>query len=297
MKKLFVLCLLCLSANAAIADDSGHALTMWRVDGASNSIYLLGSIHLLRQQDHPLHTAIDAAYEVADVVVMELDMDDLDPVYTQSAFNRAGVMTDGTTLRDLMGEGPYAMAEEAAAVVDIPLDMLAQTEPWLAAINVELMALYRIGFDPTLGVEMTITNRATSDGKPIEGLETVDEQLAFLDGLPLEAQREMLLQTLTESAGLAESIDGMIDAWHHGDVETLERDLLGTIEQQPELNAALLVNRNRRWAETIAGWVDDDRNYLIVVGALHLIGDEGVPSLLTDRGIGIHQLSDAEGLR
>ena len=283
--------------SEAVAGDSDHALTLWRSQGTSNSIYLLGSVHLLREEDHPLHSAIDAAYEDADVVVMELDMDDLDPAKAQAAFRRAGVLTDGTTLRDLMGEEPYAQAEKAAAAVDVPLDMLAQSEPWLAAITVELMALYRIGFNPLYGVEMTITNRATSDGKPIEGLETVDEQLAFLDGLPLEAQREMLLQTLTGSAALPESIDGTIEAWHHGDVQALERDLLSAIREQPELHAALLVDRNRRWAEAIAGWIGDDRDYLVVVGALHLVGDEGVPALLEEKGIGIHQLSHSEGLR
>ncbi|MCG8371089.1 MAG: TraB/GumN family protein [Proteobacteria bacterium] len=297
MMRRIAACLSILAANAAVAGDSDHALTLWRSQGTSNSIYLLGSVHLLREEDHPLHSAIDAAYDDADVVVMELDMDDLDPAKAQAAFRRAGVLTDGTTLRDLMGEEPYAQAEKAAAAVDVPLDMLAQSEPWLAAITVELMALYRIGFNPLYGVEMTITNRATSDGKPIEGLETVDEQLAFLDGLPLEAQREMLLQTLTGSAALPESIDGTIEAWHHGDVQALERDLLSAIREQPELHAALLVDRNRRWAEAIAGWIGDDRDYLVVVGALHLVGDEGVPALLEEKGIGIHQLSHSEGLR
>ena len=269
---------------------------MWRVDGLSNSVYLLGSIHLLREEDHPLPGVIDEAYADADVIVMELDMDDLDPAYTQMAFNRAGVMTDGTTLQDLMGDAAYAEAEEAAAVVDIPLDLLAQSEPWLAAMTVELMMLYRIGFDPLLGVEMTMTTRATSDGKPIEGLETIDEQLSFLDGLPLEAQREMLLQTLAEGAALSESIDDLIDAWRHGDTKTLEESLLSSIGEQSEFSDVLIADRNRRWAETISTWLDDDQDYLVVVGALHLVGDEGVPSLLADKGIGIHQLREQAGL-
>ena len=108
-------------------------------------------------------------------------------------------------------------------MIDIPLDMLAQSEPWLAAMTVELMMLYRIGFDPLLGVEMIMTTRATQDGKPIEGLETIDEQLSFLDGLPLEAQREMLLQTLAEGAALSESIDELIDAWRYGDTRTWKK--------------------------------------------------------------------------
>jgi uncharacterized protein YbaP (TraB family) len=297
MMRLYPALLFGLLLSTASADEVGHPVTLWHVTGESNSIYLLGSIHLLREQDHPLPVVIDEVYDDADVIVMELDMDDLDPVYTQVAFNRAGVRQDGTTLRDLMGDRLYAEAEEAAAVIDIPLEMLAQSEPWLAAMTVELMMLYRVGFDPMLGVEMTMTSRAAADGKPIEGLETVDEQLAFLDGLPLEAQREMLLQTLAEGAVLNESIDELIQAWRHGDTKTLEEGLLSTIEEQSLLAEALISNRNRRWAETISTWLDDDRDYLVVVGALHLVGDHGVPALLADKGIGIQQLRESAGLR
>src|SRR5210317_1253745 len=289
--------LLCVLAFAAWGDDDSHPVTLWRADGSSNTIYILGSIHMLREKDHPLPQVIDDAYADAEIIVMELDMDDLDPAYTQIAFNAAGVMRDGTTLRDLMGEANYAQAEKAAAAIDIPLDMLAQSEPWLAAMTIELMMLYRIGFDPLLGVEMMMTARATQDGKPIEGLETIDEQLSFLDGLPLEAQREMLLQTLTEGAALSESIDELIDAWRHGDTRTLEEGLLSSIGEQSVLSEALVTGRNRRWAETIAAWLDDERDYLVVVGALHLVGDEGVPNLLADKGIGIHQLREQAGLR
>ena len=191
----------------------------------------------------------------------------------------------------------YAQAEAAAEVVDIPLDMLAQSEPWLAAVTVELMMLYRIGFNPMLGVEMTVSNRAAADGKPVEGLETVDEQLGFLDGLPLEAQRDMLLQTLIQGAAMRESTDMLVDAWHSGDTAMLERELLGELQKQQELYKTLIVDRNRRWADTIEDLLDDDQDYLIVVGALHLIGDDGVPALLADKGIGIHQLSESAGTR
>jgi len=297
MRSIIASLVLVLVSSAALAGDEAHPVTLWRVAGEANSVYLLGSIHLLREQDLPLPTVIDDAYGDADIVVMELDMDDMDPVYAQAAFNRAGVRTDGTTLQDLMGDEAYAEAEKIAARLDIPLDMLAQSEPWLAALTVELMMLYRIGFDPTLGVEMIITQRATADGKPIEGLETIDEQLSFLDGLPLEAQREMLLQTLAEGAALSETIDELIHAWHHGDTAALEEGLLASIGEQDAFTDALIHDRNRRWADTIAAWLDDERDYLVVVGALHLVGELGVPALLDDRGFGIHQLSEPATLR
>lgn len=289
--------LLCVFTTSTLAGDQAHPVTLWRIQGESNSIYLLGSIHLLREQDHPLPGVIDRAYDDAEIIVMELDMDDLDPAYTQMAFNRAGVMADGTTLRDLMGDDAYMRAEEAAAIVDIPLDMLAQSEPWLAAMTVEIMLLYRIGFNPMLGVEMTMTSRAARDKKPIEGLETIDEQLSFLDGLPMEAQSDMLIQALIEGAELNDSIDAIIDAWHEGDTAMLEDTLLSSMEEQAELSKVLITDRNHRWADTIAGWLDDDRDYLVIVGALHLVGNAGVPALLKARGLGIQQLSEPARLR
>ena len=164
-------------------------------------------------------------------------------------------------------------------------------------MTVEVMLLYTMGFNPMLGVEMTMTSRAASDGKPIEGLETVDEQLAFLDGLPLDVQSEMLIQTLTEGADLDESIDAIVDAWRFGDMTALEDDLLSSIEEQSELSEVLITGRNYRWVEAILGMLGGDKDYLVVVGALHLVGDEGVPALLEKKGLGIQQLSESAGLR
>ncbi len=287
------LILLVFAALPGLAAES-HPVTLWQIDGKHNVVFLLGSIHMLRADDHPLPAVVEAAYDEAEALVMELDMDDLDPAATQAAFNRAGMLADGRTLADLMGETAYAEAARLADAVDIPLDMLGQTKPWLAAMTVEMMLLFRIGFDPSLGIDMTMAARAQSDGKPISGLETVDDQLSFLDGLPLEAQRAMLLETLRDGADIENSIDAMITAWRNGDVETLESGLTEAFDDHEALSRMLIEARNRRWVEAIVGLLDDDEDYLVVVGALHLVGDLGVPGLLETRGTHIRQLSEPE---
>ncbi len=297
MTRLLCLLLLLTGSTAASADSAGHPLTLWRAEGLSNTVYLLGSIHLLRESDHPLPTAIYAAYDEAEVLVMELDMDDLDPAAMQQLFNESGVLQDGTTLRDLMGDELYAEAEAAAEAMDIPIDLLAQSEPWLAAVTVEMLALYRIGFNPMLGIEMHMTSKAVKDGKPIEGLEEAEQQLQFLDGLSLEAQRDMLLQTLEEGANMGETIDELILAWRNGDVDTLETGLLESFAEHRELHDALVTQRNIRWVEQIGALLDDEDDYLVIVGAMHLVGDVGVPKLLADKGVQIRQLSEPPGLR
>lgn len=293
MKILAMLLLLSASAGA-LAD---YPVTMWQVDGKRNSVYLLGSIHLLREQDHPLPAIINAAYSDAEVVIMEIDMDDLDPIAAQTAFSQYGMISDGRTLAEWMGERDYARAVDAAQKVGIPLHMMSGVEPWYAAITAEIMVLSRIGFDPNLGIEQWITNKATKDGKPIEGLETVEEQIRFLDGLSLPAQRAMLISTLEESATLAQVMDELIDAWRRGDTGFLERELLQGFEDFEELNQAILVDRNNRWVRQIWDLLDDEQDYLIVVGALHLVGDKGVPRQLSKRGVAVRQLSESATLR
>jgi uncharacterized protein YbaP (TraB family) len=291
MNKFFLSTLLLLSFTPAWCDTGGHPVTMWRAAGENNSVYLLGSIHLLRPQDLPLPSVVDTAYDDAEVLVMELDMDDLGADVSQ-VFAKSGVMKDGTTLRQVLGEEYFARASAAADAIDIPIELLAHSEPWLAAITVEMMIFYRIGFNPMLGVEMQMVSRAARDGKPIEGLETAEEQTAFLDGLTIETQREMLLQVLEEGATISESIDEIIHAWRIGDVAALESGLLEDLAENAELAEALVNSRNRRWVDQISELLDDDDDYLIIVGALHLVGEQGVPQLLARDGVEIDQLSE-----
>ncbi len=286
MRSLLLLSLL-LSQSLSADDD---LFTMWQIEGASNSIYLLGSVHLLRASDHPLPAMIDVAYEDAEVLVMEIDMDDIDPIQAQTLVSSLGVLGEGSSLEELMGASAWQEALAAAEAIDIPLDLLNSSEPWLAAITVEQMLLMRIGFNPSMGVEMHLVQRAATDNKDILGLETVEEQLRFLDNLSAEAQREMLLQALLESADIEALMDELIDAWRNGDLEFMEDTILADMQQYTELHEVIVVERNRRWIAAINEYMTHDDDYLIIVGALHLVGDDGVPSLLRQQGTRIRQL-------
>ena len=277
-----------------LADADGHPVTLWKAEGAGNRIYLLGSVHLLRREDHPLPAVIDAAYDDAETLFMELDMDDLDPLAMQATINRLGMLDEDQSLRDVMGEDLYEEAMQAAESLDIPLDMLARTEPWFAAITVEQLALTRIGFNPLWGIEMHMMSRASQDGKEIHGLESVEQQLGFLDGLSLDAQRELLLQTLAEGANIRDIMDQLVAAWRTGDIAYMEKNLLADIAEYPELYEAIVADRNRDWVNTIDKLFGDEEDYLVIVGALHLIGDDGMPRLLESRGYKVSQMHEQQ---
>jgi uncharacterized protein YbaP (TraB family) len=286
-----MICLI-MAAGSAAPQSTGHPISMWQITGASNRIYLLGSVHVLRQQDHPIPTAIEKAYEDAEILIMEVDVDDLDPMEMAGMVNELGVIKDGGTLQEIMGPSLYDEAADYASQLDIPFLMLAQTEPWLAAITIEQMMLLRIGFNPEYGIEFHLSAKAGEDSKEILGLESVREQLEFLDKLSLSAQRELLIQTLRESLNIEENLDLLINAWRHGDIDFLEENLLVEMQRYPELYRTLVVDRNEAWVERIRNLIGEQDDYLIVVGTLHLVGNDGVPALLSEIGITTDQLRE-----
>ena len=279
------------TGSASAADEPAM---LWVAQGKQNSVYLLGSIHLLRPTDHPLPSAIELVYDAAEVLVMELDMDNLDYVEVMSTFRELGVLPDDVQLKDLLGEELHAQASAAAEATEIPLELLAQSEPWLATVTVQELLSMRVGFSGDLGVEQYLTDKALADGKPIGGLETVAEQLGYLDGLPMDAQSQWLVHSLVDGLRIEMIVDQLVAAWRKGDIDYLERELLHEARMSPALHDALLVQRNRNWIDRIVAYLDDDQDYLIVVGAAHLVGDDGIVKLLTERDVNVSQLGIAE---
>ena len=297
MKSLSVITVLAclvagLVAHASFADE--HALPIWQIDGDDNRIYLLGSVHLLREQDYPLPSRIEDVYADAEQLIMELDLDDLDEASAQTMVNELGSIRNGSSLAELLGEADYEEASALAAEINFPLQMLATAEPWLAAITIEQLMLQQIGFNPDFGIEAYFVKKAAGDGKEITGLEELSEQLGLLDALSAEAQRSLLLQTLTDAADIAAKMNELIDAWRVGDAEYLEANMLKDMQKFPELYNAIVVNRNRNWVESIEDLLDDDQDYLIVVGALHLVGEDSVTTMLAERGRPAIQLRQSD---
>ncbi len=224
---------------------------------------------------------------------MELDLDNIDAVGALQFLMTYGVLDDGTTLEDLMGPKMYAQAKASASETGIPIELLDKSEPWLAAMTVQEITMMRIGFKPEFGVEMYLMAKASVDGKPITGLETVEQQLGFLDGLSIETQSRWFLQSLVEGHRMEMLIDDMVAAWRSGDLQFLERELLHEMLDYPELHQAILTDRNKSWIAPIMELLDDKDDYLVIVGAAHLIGEDGVPDLLSQQGVRIRQLHES----
>lgn len=283
---LLAAAILLFQVPAARAD----ALPMWEVQGAANRVAILGSIHFLKPGRDPLPPAVVEAYRNADVVVMEIDLDDLDPAAAQASLQRLGIDPRGRTLEELLGPRAYGAAQARARAAGIELTLLQGFEPWLAAITVTQLQLERLGYDADSGVERQLLEMAQRDRKEIRGLETVEQQFAAMDSLPPAAQSAFLLETLDDAATMADQVDAIVAAWKKGDTRALESEFLHGLKEQPDLYRRIVVDRNRSWATRLKVLLSDRHDYLVVVGTLHLVGPDSLIGMLERAGYAPRQV-------
>ncbi len=267
-----------------------EGLPLWEMRGEANRVYILGSMHFLRPGSDRLPARVINAYEDAEVVVMELDLDDLDPLASAATLQRLGLDPDGRSLEELLGSRDYQAAASRARAIGVDMALLSGYEPWLAAITITQLKLQLLGFDASAGVEQQLLALAQHDGKEIRGLETLEEQLAAMDELPPAAQRAFLLETLDEAADIEGRIDDIVTAWRNGDLRAMEREFLDGLRDQPDLYRRIVVERNRNWARQVEALAGERRDYLVVVGTLHLVGPDSLIEMLSDAGLAPRQV-------
>lgn len=273
-----------LFAALAVPAARAEGPPVWSVAGRTNTVYLFGSVHLLKPGEFVLQGALEEAYEDAEAVFLEVDMDDLSPLELAAATAHRAIDPQGRSLDELMG-GDAALARDRAREAGIDLSLLGQLEPWFAGLTIVSLALARDGYVADAGVEQVVQVRAAADDKEILGLETLDEQLAALDSMEIGVQREFLLKALDDAQRPADALETFLRSWREGDDEALAEELASEFAGAPELYRSLMLDRNRNWVERISGLLDDSRDYLVVVGALHLVGPDGLPALLAARGL------------
>lgn len=251
--------------------------------GKTNTVYLLGSVHFLKPAEK-LPAAIDAAYAEAEQLLMEIDMDDLDPLHAQQVTLELGMLPPNQTLESQLGAATYAKVSEQARAIGIEPAMLNRFRPWLAALTLVQLQLVKMGLDPNAGVEQRFVARAAADHKEIKGLETLRDQLAMMASLPLAQQREFLLYSVEDTERATREIDDLIAAWRSGDLAGLAALMTEGFEKYPDLYRPMTVDRNRKWIGPLEALLDDRDDYLVIVGALHLVGKDSVIELLEKRG-------------
>jgi uncharacterized protein YbaP (TraB family) len=252
-------------------------------------VYLLGSIHVLRPADYPLAPAVLQAYGSAKSLLMEINLDEIDSEQVQAQMLSGATLADGKSLPDILGQRRYARAESLARELGVELPMFDQFAPWFVAEAISQLQLMQLGFQPQSGVEMYFLERARSDGKSVAGLESVHDQIALFESLPMDTQAQYLIASLEQAHELPKQVDDMVRAWQRGDTAWFERQLQSEFGNDPVLYQSFLIARNRKWIPKIEALLDQDKNYLVIVGTGHLVGHDSVIDLLKKDGVGATQ--------
>ena len=255
---------------------------LWVIKDEDTTIYLFGSIHVLKPGLGWFDDGVKTAFDSSDQLVLELV--DLPAAETQALFGKLAMDQQGKTLRSKMNDADRAVYDAAMGKLGIPSPALDPFEPWAAGMTLSLMAIQKAGFDPNSGVEKQLTAAAKVSNKPIAGLETAEFQLGIFDTLPEADQIAFLVETAKTIDDTNSMMDKMVNMWGSADTESLAQ-LLNEGMTSRALYDALLTKRNANWAKWISAQMKKPGVTFMAVGAGHLAGSTSVQALLPAYGL------------
>ena len=277
--------LVALSVRAGAADPS----FLWKVTSDRGSIYLAGSVHMLSQDDYPLNPAYERSFREATLLVEEVDFAEVLAPDSQFRMLSRSLMPGGQTLESVIATETLAALRDRLKEFGMPIEPLKRFKPWALALTLLNMEWQQNGLDPSLGLDRHFYERARAEKKPVEALETVDFQISRFDDLGWEEQDKLLMSGLRDLSTRKKSAADLTRAWKTGDVAALERVALEDLRTEPLLYQRLLVERNHNWLPRIEALFDRPGPALVIVGAAHLIGPDGLLASLKAKGYRLEQ--------
>jgi len=283
MRKLYLFFLLVIAVPA-------HAVpAMWRVYDADTEIILFGTIHELPATAVWQSPRILDAFDAAQSLVVEVDIPD-DPYVVARSVERIGIQSGLPPLVDRVPKDRRAALLKAVDEAKLPIAALDRMRTWLAAITISDRLVDGAGFGAENGVDTLLMARARTAKKPIVGLETIDQQLGYFDTLTEADQRALLLATVDDAGTARAETEKLVADWLAGDTDAIYAGADKELRTTPELLARLVTQRNARWADWIAGVMNNPGKQFIAVGAGHLAGPNSVQSLLEAKGFKVERI-------
>lgn len=281
-----LLSLLPISAPA-VGKDEHHCL--WKaVSPEGGVVYLLGSVHVLPKSAYPLAAPIESAFKESATIAFEVDFEAMKT--SGPAIFQAGSLPAGTKLEQVLAPDTRKVLETYLQEEGLSLSSFEMMRPWMAALSLTALELIKMGYSPEAGVDITLAQRASEEGKTIIGLETAEDQVSLFSQLSEEQSEAFLRYTIRDLRTLKKQLDAIITAWKHGDTLKL-REILGqAFQDEPEVLRRFVTDRNNKWMPKIISLFGNTKPSMVVVGTLHLVGKEGILEQLRKAGYRIEQL-------
>jgi uncharacterized protein len=268
--------------QAAVQAEARPA--MWRVSDADTTIYLFGTIHLLPEGVNWRTPGLERALQASDELVTEVVFPE-DPAVMAQTMMKLALSPGQPPVLERVPEAVRPALAERIKRSAVPEQVLNQLETWAVVMMLMSTSFQELGLNPELGVERAVEAVFKERGRPESGLETLEQQLGFFDGLSEEAQRAMLASVAEDTETSRAQFMAMMEAWRTGDVEAISRTFDTELEAHPELLDVLLRRRNANWTDWIAERLQRPGTVFVAVGAGHLAGPHSVQNMLAARGI------------
>ncbi len=266
--------------QAAAARVAAHP-ALWVVKDDDTTIYLFGTVHVLKPSLSWFDGAVKKAFERSDTLVLE--MVEPDAATMQQSVASRGLDLGGTPLSQKLPEAKRSAYAATLGALGIPPAGLDVFRPWMAAVTLSVAGLPKLGYDPNSGAEKVLAAAAKASGKPVEGLETFDQQLGYLADMAEPLQIKYLVSVIDDYPKMGSELDKMVARWAAGDPEGLAKVMNESLDETPELAKVLLTDRNARWTDWIVHRLDQPGTVFVAVGAAHLAGQDSVVSMLAKR--------------
>jgi uncharacterized protein len=274
-------------AAEPVPQPAHHCL--WRVESDSGALFLLGSVHLLKPAHYPLSPVIESAFATSAVLVLEVDLGTLRDPATQLRLMQKGTLPAGQTLQGILKPETFKLASQRASDMKLNAALFAAFKPWMFGATLSLLKIQALGFKPEHGIEQHFYDAALKAGKPVLGLETIDYQVDLLDSLAGLDPDALLTQMLNDLAVVETQLNEIVQAWSCGDLPALEATLLRSLKDYPDIFDRFIVQRNRNWMARIDAFLKTGNVHMVIVGAGHLAGKDGLVSQLRERGFKVVQ--------
>jgi uncharacterized protein len=277
---------------------AGERLYLWEATRGDARVVLFGSLHLCRSDCFPLPDEVLHALDQAATLAVELDPSTRE---MQSRLLARALYPAGQTLHSDLSAQSLGYLRSALDRAGVPAEPIMRMRPWMVVSTLTMIAATQAGYGAQQGIDLWLLRRARAQGKTVVELETVDEQLASMDGMPREQQEQMVRQTLdmVYEGKLPHYIDALVDAWRKGDparVLALSRDGLPGEAEADQIISSLVVRRNRAMATRIAALASEKGAVFVAVGALHFAGEDSILNHLRAAGFAVRQVSAGDEL-
>jgi len=286
---LALLLLLFVPQTARSGEAAPGTGLLWQVKGKTNTVYLLGSLHVMTPDQYPLPDPIEQAYLKSRMIVLEANPDDTAGPAFQESLIKLGLFPPGQRLRQHLSSATHTRLRQKVESNGLKMAEFERLRPWLAGVTLGALEFQRLGFSPEYGIDQHFFGRARKDGKKAAFLETADFQISLFSSL-VDAEAETLLrQMLDEMDELKPLATDMLNAWRTGNDERLYQLVHKGFTDYPDLYEKIMLNRNRNWIPDLERLLGADQDVFVVVGAGHLVGPGSVVDLLRKRGYSIRR--------